>query len=434
MRQPSLRSLYGLLLAALLIAILLPTAVFYYFAQPAAAGLVARDLGDTTSAIRAGLTVTNDEARAAYIAQLESAGYGRIVSDAAMHADLLEPSSRWLQLVNRNLGEVSNGKVALLMERGAGQAWLAIDTDQVRYWLQVPAGRIEDGRLGRLLPVDLGLMCALFLFVAWFSLRRHRRIMQLIDAADQLERGHRPVPIPDTGPGEFRELSRAVNKVTESLVRSESENRLLLGGISHDLRTPLTSLRLGLELSRSRLEPDMSRSLNDDIDEIEAILVQFLDYARNDSEEAVSTGDLNQLVDELCGRLQKDDHRIEVLLSPLPKFQYRPLAMHRMVRNMLQNAITHGGADVSITTSLTDEGAVAISVKDRGPGIEESQLAVIRRPFVRGVQARKGYAGSGLGLSIVERIAQLHGGALLLNNRPEGGLDARVELPLQPTA
>ena len=176
----------------------------------------------------------------------------------------------------------------------------------------------------------------------------------------------------------------------------------------------------------------MSSSLNDDIDEIEVILVQFLDYARNDSEEPLGTGDLNQMIDELCNRLQKDERPIEVTLSPLPKFQYRPLAMHRMVRNMLQNAITHGATGISIATSLTSAGTIAISVKDRGPGIEESQLAVIRRPFVRGVQARKGYAGSGLGLSIVERIAQLHGGALSLNNRPEGGLDARVEFPLRP--
>lgn len=429
-----MRNLYRLLSVALLIAILLPTAVFYYFVQPAAANLVALGLNDTTKALRAGLSSATDESRAAYIGQLSGVYGGRIVPDPNMHETLVEPSSRWLRLVNQSLAKLSEGKLVLLVAPGTQQAWMGIDTDQNRYWLEVPPGRISDMDLDHLLPLNVGLMCALFTFAAWVILRRYRRITQLIDAADQLERGHRPAPIPDSGPTEFRELSRAFNKVTESLRRSESENRLLLGGISHDLRTPLTSLRLGLELSRSRLEPGLSGSLNDDIDEIEAILVQFLDYARNDSDEPVSTGDLNQMVDELCGRLQKEDRRIEVALSPLPKFQYRPLAMHRMVRNMLQNAVTHGGVGISIATSLTDKGSVAISVKDRGPGIEEAQLAVIRRPFVRGVQPRKGYAGSGLGLSIVERIAQLHGGELFLNNRPEGGLDAHVELPLQPAA
>ena len=205
MSKRSLRTVYGILLVALLIAISLPTITFYFFAQPAAADLVARGLNDTTKVIRASLSSTTDETRATYLAQLGSAYSGRIVADAAMHADLVEPSSRWLRLVNRDLAGMSDGKLALLIAQGTQQAWLGIDTDQTRYWLEVPPDRISDVALSRLLPVDVGLMCGLFMFTAWIVLRRYRRITQLIGAADQLEHGHRPAPLPDTGPTEFRE-------------------------------------------------------------------------------------------------------------------------------------------------------------------------------------------------------------------------------------
>ncbi len=208
------------------------------------------------------------------------------------------------------------------------------------------------------------------------------------------------------------------------------ERELMLAGVSHDLRTPLTRLRLSLELLDS--DNDLTNDMVRDIEDMNAILDQFLAFIRDGRDEPMEACDLNELISSVVAPYIQQGRPIRLCLEEMPSLELRRVSIKRMLVNLLENALRYGEQGIEVAASVVrDEHSahVAISVLDRGPGLDPEDLQRIFNPFYRGDQARGGQ-GAGLGLAIVQRIAAQHGGKVELQNRAGGGLDATVCLPI----
>jgi two-component system osmolarity sensor histidine kinase EnvZ len=210
----------------------------------------------------------------------------------------------------------------------------------------------------------------------------------------------------------------------------ERERALVLAGISHDLRTPLTRLRISAEFIA---DPATREGLIADVAQMDGIVGQFLDYARlGEQEEAVAT-DLKALAESAAAPCIGRTSRLELDLAALPACTVRPLLLQRALANLLDNAIKHGGGDVTLRLMEGEwqgRSCARFEVLDRGSGIAAENVDAAKRPFVRLDAARGGADDSGLGLAIVERAARLHGGELRLEAREGGGLLAALILPI----
>jgi two-component system osmolarity sensor histidine kinase EnvZ len=219
-----------------------------------------------------------------------------------------------------------------------------------------------------------------------------------------------------------------VEVIRRATHEAEHERAMFLAGISHDLRTPLGHLRLDLELAADRLEPEMQREMATDVEDIGTILEQFIDFAGTEADEPLSLVDLSELAAASAERVERAAGSVRLELKPVPQLELRPIAMQRLIVNLLNNAVRHGGGDVTLACGAHGS-EVRLSVLDRGPGIAPEALKRVKEPFRRADDGRTGAAGAGLGLAIVDRIARLHGGRLELLARDGGGLEARVTLP-----
>ena len=171
-------------------------------------------------------------------------------------------------------------------------------------------------------------------------------------------------------------------------------------------------------------------AVSDDIEQMDAIISQFLDYARDERQERLESTDVNALVAEAAGAQGRAAHDVRLTLGELPPVPLHRLALARALANLLDNARKYGGGEVAIVTRCEHE-QIVIDVQDRGPGIAAGEIERLKRPFTRLENARSDATGTGLGLAIVERIARLHEGSLELLARDGGGLIARLRLPIK---
>jgi two-component system, OmpR family, osmolarity sensor histidine kinase EnvZ len=271
------------------------------------------------------------------------------------------------------------------------------------------------------------IVCTLGVYIIFYWLRR--QLHSLLSASRILGEGHMPAALPESGPQEIRELSRGFNQLALNLEALESDRRLMLVGISHDLSTPLTRLRLAIELAQMKSDVSQLPGMIQDIEEMNGILVQFADYAKNGREEEPVKADFNQVVAEVCQRYIAVGKDVRSNLGVLPVFEFRPLAIRRLITNLVDNAVRYADGVIEVNTSYLD-GRVALSVLDRGPGIQSMDPNSLIKPFARENIARGAQLGAGLGLSIVDRIAKTHRGSLVLCNRAERGLAATVAIPV----
>lgn len=266
---------------------------------------------------------------------------------------------------------------------------------------------------------------------AWIFVRQlNQPLKRLVFAARQLGQGRSVrLPISDT-PSEMAEVYRAFNQMAEDVEQAGQERELMLAGVSHDLRTPLTRLRLSLELMVD--DNELTQGMVRDIEDMDAILDQFLAFIRDGRDEEIEEVDLADLVREVVAPFNTPQEQIRLCLEPIPPFALRRISMKRLLSNLIGNAMHHGGSGIEVAAYVSGDTSapyVVLSVLDRGAGIDPSELEVIFNPFIRGDRARSG-KGTGLGLAIVKRIASMHGGVVELRNRSGGGLEARVRLPL----
>lgn len=265
-----------------------------------------------------------------------------------------------------------------------------------------------------------------------FVARINQPLRELTRAAAAIGRGDMPPPVVESGPAEVRTLSRAFNQMATDLQRADADRALLLAGVSHDLRTPLARIRLGVEMLDEKTDAGLKRGIVEDVEDIDAVINQFLDFARVTAESGGGTDvDINELAHSVSERYLRDGKRITVRPGAVPPLKLQPLAMQRLLTNLIENALRHAGDEVEIETAANGD-SVRISVLDRGPGIPPADAERMLQPFTRLNEARS-TVGSGLGLAIVDRIAKMHGGRVQLLPRDGGGLEARVEFPAAPT-
>ena len=328
--------------------------------------------------------------------------------------------------VRAALGERTRLAVARDGEQGF---WVSFLIDGDEFWAKLPLGRFQPA-FGLEWLGWVAALLALALAGAWLIASRIARpLAEMTRAAGRIGRGEAHQPLPESGPRELQSVASAFNRMAGDLESMERERAMVLAGISHDLRTPLTRLRLSLEMSGAPSDQKADSTLLAmiaDIEEIDAILGQFLDFARG-TDEQKSPQDLGLVLAELAEHYARLGRPVSVHQHDLPPFPFARVAVHRAVANLVDNALAHASGAVEVMT-FSAENTVCIEVRDRGPGIPEGDTERLKRPFTRLDSSRRGHPGSGLGLAIVERIARAHGGRLVLAPREGGGLVARLVL------
>ena len=415
-----------LLIAALIVTAVLASFQIYrlYEREPRSREL-AQQTVSTVNLTRAALISADPYLRRELLIELnETEGLRVFPSTASEKLEPL-PDDPLLNLVTRKVQETTGPDTRFAYARDGEEGFLVsffIDEDE--FWVMLPRERFE---------LEFGLewlgwgiaLLALALAGAWLIASNIARpLAALTSAAARIGRGEAHQPLAEEGPRELRTLGAAFNRMARDLESMERERATVLAGISHDLRTPLSRMRLALEMSNA--DSNAAGAMVTDIDEIDAIIGQFLDFARGVNE-LKARDDLGELLDELVSHYHRLGKKV-VFSDPAPRpFVFARLALRRAISNLIDNALRYAGEPVEI--ALTgDSGTAIIEVRDRGPGIPPEEAERLKRPFTRLEAARSGPAGSGLGLAIVERIARAHGGALELLPRDGGGLVARIVL------
>jgi len=327
-------------------------------------------------------------------------------------------------------------------------------------WVGVPVlGGPEPLRRGAVLSV-LAVGTLLLLAAAWFARGLARPLRALARAAPGIVAGEPPPPPMRGASEEVIALHRALADAAERTAAAARDRELLLAGLSHDMRTPLARMRYAIALleaedgpgpaaaaARRALEADLER----DIGELDAMVGQFIDYVRDGRDEPEQPVDLVALLQAAAADQARQGRAWTLHLPPAAPLRGRPLALRRAIDNLLENAGRHGAGPFEAEVEAAGDDAPAgaagspsaagsaspgerhpgtlwrLSVRDRGPGVPDTALASLGRPFQR-VDAARGGPGSGLGLAGVARVAALHGGRLRLGNRPGGGFEAVLDL------
>jgi two-component system, OmpR family, osmolarity sensor histidine kinase EnvZ len=341
------------------------------------------------------------------------------------------PDSRFFQLLQKELmarlGEHTRMAASVDDVSGFWVSFRLDDIDDDEYWLVLPRERATRDFASQWMLWGL-LAVTLAMAVAWLIASRiSRPLKAMAKSAEMVGRGQTPDPLPEDGADELSRLAIAFNTMASDLQRHEKDRSEVLAGISHDLRTPLTRLRLEAEMS---VADDSRQAVVADIEQMEAVISQFMDYARTESGETPLATDLGNLLSSIAERQICIGHPLTTAIQPLPETVLHPKAITRAVTNLIDNAVKYGGGEITLAASAID-GEIRVEISDHGPGVPATEIERIKRPFSRLESARTDTTGTGLGLAIVERIARLHEGRLDLLPNPGGGLLVRLTLPIR---
>jgi two-component system osmolarity sensor histidine kinase EnvZ len=291
----------------------------------------------------------------------------------------------------------------------------------------VPYLRLTFGSSFAYVLAQVGLAMVLFGLAIWFMRRELVPIEHLGVAADALGKGRE---IPDFafkgGTREVRNAGTAFQTMKIRLSRSIQQRTEMLAGVSHDLRTPLTRMKLSLALLPESPE---TRELGNDVADMERMIEGYLAFARGEGDEETTPADLSDILEDVAAGARRDNAQVSVSWSGDMNVELRPIAIKRCVTNLVSNALRHGArAEIRATRLKT---SVEITVDDDGPGIPPERREDVFRPFVRLDESRNvDTGGSGLGLTIARDIARSHGGDVTLGGSPLGGLRVVVRLPV----
>jgi signal transduction histidine kinase len=294
----------------------------------------------------------------------------------------------------------------------------------VRSRIQVGGDRLQGFLLWQTLSLYLLLLVPIML-IAW---RAARPLRDLTRAARTNPALRDATPLEEEGPSDMRDLIAAFNAYRARIATMLSDKDRMLGAVGHDLRTPLASLRVRVEqVEDEALRDKMIAS----IEEMTAMLSDILALARSGAgTEAQERIPLRELIGELAADYQERRQDVAIAGVADAAVLARPMLLKRALRNLADNAVAYGvRARLSVRV---EDGTARIAVSDDGPGLTEEQIRTLIEPFARGEQSRnRATGGAGLGLSIARDIAEGEGGSLTLSNRPGGGLDAVIALPVQ---
>lgn len=409
---------------ALLLAAALTVALGLAIAALAVQRMLAEEqAGIDTAVARLGALVTELErvdadARAAILGRADGRARRLMLSDAPGFPARDDP--RAIALSERLSGLV-DGRPVRIGRGGPGEVRiaLALRTRPEAWLLAELRGRPPRAAPDMLLPWLLLFLFAAVLGAGLLVSRQIARPLAALERAAQAAgRGDRTARAPETGPREARRAAAAFNAMQARLALAEADRARMIGALGHDLRTPITSLRLRAAL----LSDDDAAPMIATLDEMAVMAEGLLAFARGEAEpEDAEDVDLVVFLRDLATARGASACSLAGVTAHV-----RPVALRRAVGNLLDNALRYGGS--ARLTLARKNGEAVIGVEDDGPGIPEERLGDVQEPFVRGDVAR-GTGGAGLGLAIARTVAVSHGGRLVLANRPGGGLKAEIRLP-----
>lgn len=353
-------------------------------------------------------------------------------------------------------------RVRLLAGRPQGRSWqppAVVDHEAARHLLRLGPRPVlirsgsEESRRGPRIAVAVGLedgawaefairppywplagalawlgLTALLLVAAlvWGAHRMTRPLRRFAEAADRLGLDANPPPLSERGPRELRNATRAFNRMAARIRRLVDDRTLMLAAVSHDLKTMLTRLRLRAEFIEDAEQKEKAAA---DLDEMQAMLEATLSFARDDAaDERPVPVDLAAMLQSLAADLADAGRAVSYDGPDRLTLRARPVALRRVFENLLDNALRYG-EEAAVSLRHAD-GRAEVRIDDRGPGIPEALRERVFDPFFRVEASRsRDTGGSGLGLAVVRAIVQRHDGDIALEDRPGGGLRARVALP-----
>ncbi|TQF78117.1 HAMP domain-containing protein [Elioraea sp. Yellowstone] len=299
--------------------------------------------------------------------------------------------------------------------------------------VEAPAKRLFTGTVTVFVLWLIGSALLLFAIAAIFMRNQVKPVRRLAVAADAFGKGLDVGPIKPEGADEVRQAAAAFNLMQERLRRFLAQRTAMLAGVSHDLRTPLTRMRLALAMlaRRNPEEAEEVAAIGEDIAEMERMIEGYLAFARGEGTEQARPTDLGALLAEMAEKARAAGTEVEVSAPAPLVLPLRADAMRRCLGNLIDNARRHAG-HVWLAAERVMRGggeAVQITVDDDGPGIPAERREEAFRPFVRLDGGRGGSSRTGLGLTIARDIVRAHGGEIALEESPRGGLRARIRLP-----
>jgi two-component system, OmpR family, osmolarity sensor histidine kinase EnvZ len=311
--------------------------------------------------------------------------------------------------------------------------WVSFEIEEDAYWLMLERERVE--RLSGVQWLGWATVTLLLSLLGAVFISRliNQPLARLNSAARTIAKGQQPEPLPERGPLEIQQTNRSFNQMVKDLKRVESDRAIILAGISHDLRTPIT--RMMLEVEMTKLPPEARRGMLSDLAQMDAIIGQFLDYAKPVSN-AFAVLDLSKLTRDVAREaIRLPNVAVNSQIAPGIEVLGNAIDLRRVVNNLIENARRYGktprrdGVEIDISCEVKELHAV-LEVSDHGVGVPETDMSHLLLPFTRLDSARGQANGSGLGLAIVHRIIKHHGGTLELANRDGGGLTVRISMPL----
>ena len=423
-----------MLLIALLLAISIYASlkIFDYFDREPRATMAALQAVTIVNYTRASLIAAHEDRRLALLSELTGREGVRVYAADFMEDIAPLPNDPFIHLIAQKIRErLGEETIITVNHYDIPGLWISFNVELDDFWVVIPKIQVD-----RPFPWHwlwwgalIGLLSLLGAYL--IASRINRPLNLLVYAAERLRNGEPAPRLPEDSVDELGEVSRTFNEMADSLVRLDSERTLLLAGVSHDIRTPLARLRIAVELLPEKECAQMRDGMIEDIADMDNIIHQFLDFVRGVEGESTKMMDINELLQALADRQARAGRDLKLKLSSTYFIPLRPLAMQRLLDNLVNNAYAYSKGKVEVESKITAENIV-ISVLDKGPGIPPEHAERLLRPFERLDTARnKNAGGSGLGLAICNRIAKLHRGSLALINRESGGLEARLTLPIQ---
>jgi two-component system osmolarity sensor histidine kinase EnvZ len=292
-----------------------------------------------------------------------------------------------------------------------------------------PRMRVDSGTTQVFMGWMVGLSVLLLILAIYFLTRQLRPIRRLAWAADNFGKGRDVGDFKLEGASEIRKAGTAFNLMRKRILRHISQRTDMLAAVSHDLRTPLTRMKLELEmLAGEQPQPADLVDLRTDVEEMASVVDGYLDFARGEGREGIVPIDLGALLREVAERVGRDRARVDVELEQPITVRLRPVAFRRCLTNLIDNAAAQASW---VGIRATRQGnQIWVAIDDNGPGIPEDQREAVFKPFYRLDASRNPSTGGvGLGLTIARDIVLAHGGDIELLDAPGGGLRVLIRLP-----
>ncbi|GAD87951.1 MULTISPECIES: two-component system sensor histidine kinase EnvZ [Vibrio] len=351
----------------------------------------------------------------------------------------------YLDFMSDEITEEIGSPAEARLARDSQSYLLWIKLDVMPNWiLRIPLTELTQDEFKPLFINSL-LITIFFILGGWGFIRwQNRPLKDLESAAISVGNGVIPDPLPENGTTEIRAVTKSFNKMARGIEELETDRRLMLAGVSHDIRTPLTRIRLATEMMSDQ-DSYLADGMIQDIEECNDIIAQFIDYLKPVDRNDFTNLNLNNMVEELewalkiyqsggsiedetlDSELNKDivNYTFDVQLQPdLPDIYASYIPIRRTLSNLIVNSKRYGNNWIGIKTGFLHN-KVWVTIEDNGPGIDDEQMQKVFEPFTRGDTSR-GSEGTGLGLSIVKRIIAEHNGTIDMSNRSEGGLMVRL--------